>query len=78
MEQQSKNWWESRTIVAGLTAMFFSTLTLFGVEIPVGDQMLISDMVFQVITLVAGMIAVYGRAVAKQPIAPVVEDTPAE
>ena len=73
MEQQPKNWWESRTIVAGLTAMVFSTLTLFGVEIPFGDQMLISDMVFQVITLVAGVIAVYGRSVAKQPIMPVFE-----
>ena len=78
MEQQPKNWWESRTIVAGLPAMVFSTLTLFGVEIPFGDQMMISDMVFQVITLIAAVVAVYGRAVAKQPIAPVVEVADAE
>jgi len=73
MEPEIKNWWESRTIIAGLVAIIASTLNLFGVELPLSEQLILADLAFELATVIAGVVAIWGRVVATKKIAPPIE-----
>lgn len=73
MEPEIKNWWESRTIIAGLVAIVASGLNLIGVEIPFSEQLILADIAFELATVIAGGVAVWGRVVATKKIAPPLE-----
>jgi hypothetical protein len=68
-----KEWWKSRTIVAGLVSVGVSALSMAGLELPIATPLL-SDMVFSAITLVTGGVAIWGRVNASTAIAPVAKN----
>jgi|14_taG_2_1085336.scaffolds.fasta_scaffold00167_11 hypothetical protein len=68
-----KEWWKSRTIVAGLVSVGVSALSMAGLELPIATPLL-SDMVFSAITLVTGGVAIWGRVNASATIAPVAKN----
>jgi len=75
MDNEAKYWWESRTVIAGLVAMLASALSLMGVEIPFSEQLILADIAFEMITLISGGVAVWGRVIAtKKIVAPVTDN----
>jgi hypothetical protein len=73
MEPEIKNWWESRTIIAGLIAILASGLSLMGIEVPFSEQIILADIAFELATLIASGVAVWGRVIATKKIAPIIE-----
>ena len=73
MESEIKNWWESRTIIAGLVAIVASALSMMGIEVPFSEQIILADIGFELATIIASGVAVWGRVIATKKIAPVIE-----
>lgn len=73
MESEIKNWWESRTIIAGLVAIVASALSMMGIEVPFSEQIILADIAFELATIIASGVAVWGRVIATKKIAPVIE-----
>jgi hypothetical protein len=73
MEPGIKNWWESRTIIAGLVAIIASALSMMGIEVPFSEQIIMADIAFELATIIASGVAVWGRVIATKKIAPVIE-----
>ena len=73
MEPEIKNWWESRTIIAGLVAIVASALSMMGIEVPFSEQIILADIAFELATIIASGVAVWGRVFATKKIAPVIE-----
>lgn len=63
----SKSWWQSRGIVGSLMVVAAQLGSLAGLEIDAG---MMTEIAMQAITLCGGMLALWGRAKASQPIAP--------
>ncbi|MBA1445856.1 MAG: hypothetical protein M3H12_18705 [Chromatiales bacterium] len=60
-----KPWWKSRGVMGGAVAAVAGVIGLFGLEI---DQVTATDALLQIAALVGGIVAVYGRLKAAQPI----------
>ena len=73
MESEIKNWWESRTIIAGLVAIVASALSMMGIEVPFSEQIILADIAFELATIIASGVAVWGRVIATKKIALVIE-----
>lgn len=73
---QSKPWYRSRTIVGGAVAVVASIVGLLGITIDAATQaeattvaLQFGDLVTPVTAAVGGLVAIWGRIVAKGPIA---------
>lgn len=64
----TKKWWESKTVLSSLVVVLATIADMAGVQIDLADQAAIVDLVFAIITGVAGLIAIYGRITAKTTI----------
>ncbi len=56
-----KPWYLSRTVWAGLVALFLSVAGLFGVATDVIDQGNLTDVLLQLATAIAGIVTIIGR-----------------
>lgn len=57
----TKRWWESKTVLASLVVVLATIASMAGVQVDLTDQAEIVDLVYAIITSVAGLIAIYGR-----------------
>lgn len=62
---EQKPWYASKGVWGGLIAALVGLLSLFGIHIPEGEVQTITDTVMSIVTSGAGLLAVYGRVVAK-------------
>ncbi len=58
---EDKPWYFSRTVWAGLVALFLSLAGAFGLVSETVDQGALTDILLQLATAIAGLIAVFGR-----------------
>ena len=58
---EDKPWYLSRTVWAGLVALFLSLAEAFGLVSETVDQGALTDILLQLATAIAGLIAVFGR-----------------
>ncbi|NKB82951.1 hypothetical protein [Brucella grignonensis] len=58
---EDKPWYLSRTVWAGLVALFLSLAGAFGLISDTIDQGALTDILLQLATGIAGLIAVFGR-----------------
>ncbi|CAN7347970.1 hypothetical protein ACWF50_00920 [Brucella pseudogrignonensis] len=58
---EDKPWYLSRTVWAGLVALFLSLAGAFGLVSETVDQGPLTDILLQLATAIAGLIAVFGR-----------------
>ncbi len=58
---EDKPWYLSRTVWAGLVALFISLAGAFGLVSETVDQGALTDILLQLATAIAGLIAVFGR-----------------
>jgi len=68
-----KPWYRSRTIVAALAVVVTQAAALFGLALDVGA---LTELALNLIAVVGGAAAIYGRARAEQPIAAVLPRRP--
>ncbi|MDT6940393.1 hypothetical protein RI570_09560 [Brucella pseudogrignonensis] len=56
-----KAWYLSRTVWAGLVALFLSLAGVFGLVSETVDQGALTDVLLQLATAIAGLVAIFGR-----------------
>jgi len=56
-----KSWYLSRTVWAGLVALFLSLAGVFGLVSEAADQGALTDVLLQLATAIAGLVAIFGR-----------------
>ncbi len=66
MNETTKPWYLSKTVIAGLVAVLVSTLGAFGIGLPDGQQETVTELVLQIITALAGIATIAGRLTAKK------------
>lgn len=66
--QDSKNWYESKTVWGGLIAVAAPLLDLAGLPIDVGLQAELADRLVIFIGAVGGLLAIWGRLTARSAI----------
>lgn len=64
--QDSKPWYTSRTILASIAVVVAQSLALTGIDV---DSGMLTEVAVQVVSLVGGLIAVYGRFAADKRVA---------
>ena len=72
----TKAWWQSKTILASLVTVasgILATLTHQKVILSDTDQATIVESVSEAVTMLSGLIAIYGRAVAKTTVGAAVQ-----
>ena len=65
----TKNWYESRTVIAVLVMLAATALQQFGIELG-GLEEDITSLLLDAVGVLAGGLAIWGRIVAKTKIAP--------
>lgn len=65
---EQKAWWQSKAIWGGIVAMVAAGLRLAGIEIDPALEAETLDLVLTLLSAIGGLIAVYGRVVAKSTI----------
>lgn len=60
MAEETKSWWQSRTIWASLVVIAVSVLGLFGIGVG-AEQEAITETVYAIVTALAGAVAIWGR-----------------
>lgn len=68
MEEQNKQWWQSKTVWGGVIAISAGIAGLFGVHLSIADQASLTESLVSVSSAVGGLIAVYGRYTATKQI----------
>lgn len=63
-----KGFFSSKTVWAGMTTVVASVLGLYGYHVSADDQVTITDLITQTVTLVGGAVAIYGRVTATKQI----------
>lgn len=58
---EDKAWYLSRTVWAGLVALFLSLAGAFGLISETVDQGALTDVLLQLATAIAGLVAIFGR-----------------
>lgn len=64
----TKNWYESRTVIAVLVMLAATALQQFGIELG-GIEEDITSLILDAVGVLAGGLAIWGRIVAKMKIA---------
>ena len=62
---ESKPWWQSRTVIGALVVIVSSAAGLYGIQIDVGA---LTEIILQILALSGGVVAIYGRVKAERPI----------
>jgi hypothetical protein len=65
----SKLWWQSRTVWGGLIAAFAGLASVAGLSLTDVDQTQLADAACAIASAVGGVLAIYGRVRATKPIA---------
>lgn len=68
MIPETKPWWASKTIWGGLIAVASAIAGLFGFDFGADLQQQTLDLLTQAFALIGGLLAIWGRVVAKTPI----------
>ena len=63
-----KQWWQSKTMWAGIVTLVIGLLGSLGLADLEGQQGVIVEKIMQIITAAGGMMAIIGRATAKSEI----------
>ena len=66
--QDTKKWWQSKTIIASLVAVVISLLAGFGVIDMAGEESAVTDTILQMVVASVSAVAIYGRITAKKEI----------
>ena len=78
MDNTTKRWWESTGVWGGIMAVLAAIASIFGLKFGTDLQ----EQTVQFITAIAsgfgGLLAVYGRVIAREKIAPAVVDEQAK
>lgn len=69
MENETKAWWQSRTIMASLVTILISTLGAFKIYLPEDIQGQLTDALLALVTALSGAATIYGRLKAEKNIA---------
>lgn len=66
---------KSTTVWGGLITIIFGAISAYGIDVPVDAQNEVKGLIFQYLndsskfmTMVGGLIAIFGRIVAKEPV----------
>lgn len=70
MELENKSWWASKGVWGGLVAVLAAVAGIFGFTFGVEAQEATVAMVTQILAGLGGLLAIWGRVTAKQPIGP--------
>lgn len=65
-ELKKKEWYLSKTVWGGIVAAVVGVLSMFGVGDIAGEQDTITELIMQTITVISGIVAVYGRITASR------------
>jgi len=68
---ETKSWWQSKTILAGIVVAVCSLLGLFGVgeaENIASEAAPIAETIIEIIALIGGIVAIVGRIVAEKKV----------
>lgn len=68
MENETKAWWQSRTIMASLVTILISMLGAFKIYLPEDVQGQLTDALLALVTAVSGAATIYGRIKAEKNI----------
>lgn len=66
--ENSKDWYKSKTIWAGVVTIISSAAAGFGYPIEADIQSGIIEIVLTIVTSVSGMVAIYGRITADKQV----------
>ena len=66
---EEKKWWQSKTMWAGIVALILGILSTAGAVDLSGEADIIVEKIMDIVTGIAGFIAIYGRVTAKSKIA---------
>ena len=58
---ESKQWYKSKTVWAAFVAMVVGTMSMFGVGQLDGEEESMTELIMQVVTVVSGVVALFGR-----------------
>jgi hypothetical protein len=64
-----KPWYQSRTIWASIVTVGAAVAALFGLPVGEADQIMLADKMLQLVTVIGGLAAIFGRVIAKSQIA---------
>ena len=64
MDNQSKPWWQSKSVIGGLVALLAVVLKGFGYDFGLENQQVIIDTLLEVVSGAGAALAVYGRVKA--------------
>ncbi|MEM1366026.1 MAG: hypothetical protein AAGH82_09775 [Pseudomonadota bacterium] len=65
---ETKSWYASKTIWASVAAIIGAGLSLFGMPFGSGAEQLLAERLTELATVVAGLLALYGRLTADKRI----------
>lgn len=65
---ETKPFWQSKTVISGIVVVIMSLLPVFGIAGAEGQQENLTEFVFQVVTAVAGIVAIVGRFTATKQV----------
>jgi len=65
---ETKEWYKSKTIWSAIIIAIVGTLNLFGIDALLGEEEAVTEIVMQVITIIASITALVGRIQAKKKI----------
>jgi hypothetical protein len=68
MELDSKNWWASKGVWGGIMAVLAAIAGVFGLKFGVDLQEQTVTFITQIMGAAGGLLAIWGRVSAKQPI----------
>ncbi|MEO0497976.1 MAG: hypothetical protein AAF141_11520 [Pseudomonadota bacterium] len=65
---QTKPWYTSKTIWASAAAIIGAALSFFGMPFGAGAEQLLAERLTELATVIAGLVALYGRLTAEKRI----------
>ena len=65
---ESKQWYKSKTVWAGIVTAVVGGLTMLGVGQVQGEEEQITELIMQIVLVISGIMAILGRIVAKSKI----------
>jgi hypothetical protein len=66
--EETKPWYLSKTVWGAVVTMVIGVLALFGFGKLEGEQESITELLMQIVTVIAGIVALIGRITAKNKI----------